>query len=238
MPKEVIFSGSLRKCLVHYGNNLPGKGGKRSQKARQPMAEFVHVGHYLVFRWLSEEHMPIGENLLRVMAWLDTQGYKTDEWEKLPKLSQQLIKLVAFDLRNLDELQKDLGYNSRDSLMSVLRGTNMSRSKKQAAQGLVARFPLSKKAGSGPADIVELVQTSAPVDHDLIIDSLGHQIQAILPLAELVFSDEFSAEERRRLRQQVANDGLHSLAQVLMGLCSAKSRDLVLEKQGNGQEGR
>jgi hypothetical protein len=236
MPKDVVFSGSVRECLLHYGNNLPGKDGKRSQKARQPMAEFVHVGHYLIFRWLNNEHMPIGENLLRVMVWLYTQNYKVAEWEKLPKLAQQLILILAHDVRNLDQIQEGLGYKSRDSLMAVLRGANMAPAKIRAAQGLIARFPIKEEANK--ADIVELKQSTGLVDHGVIIDSLSHQIDAMLPLAKLVISEEFSVEERRQLRQQVSNDGLHTLAQVLNGLCSARSRDIVLQKQDVADEGR
>ena len=236
MPKAGVFSGSTRECLIHYGNNLPGKGGKRSPEARQPMADFVGCDNYLIYRWFNSEHMPIGENLLRVMAWLYTQNYKLTEWEKLPKLAQQLILILAHKLRSFDQMQGDLRYRSRDSLLSVLRGANMAPAKIRAAHALIARFPINTEATK--AEIVELKQTTGSVDHRVIIDSLGHHIDAMLPLAQLVLSEEFSVEERRRLREQVSDDGLLTLAQVLNGLCSARSRELVLQKLSNSQEGR
>ena len=155
---------------------------------------------------------------------------------KVAQASSKTDLVLAYKLRSLDQMQEDLGYKSRDSLLSILRGANMASAKIKAAHALVARFPINTEATK--AEIVELNPISAPVEHQLIIDSLSHHIDAMLPLAKLVLSNEFSVEERRQLRKQASNDGLHALAQILNGLCSAKSRDLVLRKQDAIDEGR
>lgn len=63
--------------------------------------------------------------------------------------------------------------------------------------------------------------------HEQVIRSLAHQVEAMLPLADLLLSDQFSAKERARLRELTGSDGVFKLSNRLNALCGEKAREKI-----------
>ncbi len=64
-------------------------------------------------------------------------------------------------------------------------------------------------------------------EHDLLIDAAAGLVNTLLPLADLLLSDAYSAEDRSRLRERAGGDGIFKLANRLNRLCGEKARSHI-----------
>jgi len=63
------------------------------------------------------------------------------------------------------------------------------------------------------------------------VESLAALVRAMLPLAERVLSDEYTEQDRERLRTLANEDGVFRLSNALNGLCGPRMRVRVMNKQ-------
>ncbi len=121
-----VFRGHLDECLRHLAARLESrfpKGAKGLTKARLPIATFCGVAERTVERWLSSSDiMPVGEQHLKLMCFLDLQGYRVIELERMKRGRRGFSELIAFGLLSVEQANQTLGYKNIQDVYSVLQG--------------------------------------------------------------------------------------------------------------------
>ena len=85
-----VFREHFEECLRHFANRFNAKhppGKKGLPRIRKPIADFCGVGDSAVQAWLSEDQgkSPVGEAEVRLKCFLDLNGYRIIELERLPR---------------------------------------------------------------------------------------------------------------------------------------------------------
>lgn len=121
-----VFRGYMAECLKHMGGRfleVYPKGNKRAAEAKRPMAKFCGVSVDTVTGWLyRNDHLPRGEQYIRLMCFLELNGYKVIEAERLQQKLHNFIRLIGFGLISVTEAVEILGYNDPSVLFALLRG--------------------------------------------------------------------------------------------------------------------
>ncbi|MGD0328143.1 MAG: hypothetical protein ABSB00_00295 [Minisyncoccia bacterium] len=134
--KQEVFRGHFEECLEHFGmsfNSRIPKGTRRATQVKKPIADFCGVTIHSVTRWLHNTGMfPIGEELIKLMCFLDMNGYRIIELERMPKVRRNFAELVGYGLLSGEQATILLGYASSSQLYEILRGDwNASEEKGQ-----------------------------------------------------------------------------------------------------------
>jgi hypothetical protein len=104
---------------------------------------------------------------------------------------------------------------------------------------------LRKKCGVAPDDVTGHTKLQAQAEvlkvpvikvkkikfSDLIVASVAHHAQAMLPLAEALLSDEFTPADRERVRELAGAKTIFLLANALNGLCGERARNEQKNKE-------
>jgi hypothetical protein len=236
----LIFSGNVRQCLDHYAQTLPTSKSQVS-KARKPLADACNISLELAYRWLLKGKMPIGSNLIRLRYFFHNLGYNVSEMEGMLPEVFNFGQVICLGHISFEDACQELGYTSVDTLYAVIKGVERPSRRKLEKMTSISQTYIGKQA---PDVLNRQSRQQSHQEHDMllvvdshqaIIDALRKQIEALLPLAQVVLSEDFSDDERRQLRRGIPDDGLYRTAQALHGLCSKKSRTLTLDKK-RGEE--
>jgi hypothetical protein len=129
---EEVFRGNLRECLQHFAKSLPSKFAKGASYARKPMADFCGVKTSSVLRWLNAEStFPQGEIYLRLICFLDANGYKVIEMERMSSVRRNLTQLIGFKIISAQEAASLLGYSIPSTMFEALQGKSGYSNDKQ-----------------------------------------------------------------------------------------------------------
>lgn len=230
------LTGTTAECLAHFAAH----GNRKLLRSFIPAVDIRTIE-----RWLSGAAKPVGENLIRVRIFLDAIGYRVSELEKLDPPVLDACKIVAFDIASVDDIVGELGYPSaigaRSQTFRVLIGharvlnNRLTRLKSftESASDLVQeqeksfskRFSVPKKEPALPAQKPRAPSPMGENRNDAVIAALAAMTRAMLPLAELALSDEFSAEERQKIRDLSGGDGVFRLSNKLNRLCGERARN-------------
>jgi hypothetical protein len=197
-----------------------------------------------VLGWYERNSPPEGTVLLKLRAFLSHWGCTVTELEQLNPTVRKISTLVGWGVVTPEELATLLGNRSAKHLVAVLQGReNTSAQCLTAMEQLYTRYAasLQKKVSEYntlPA-VGEMPPTARPQKpsvrkHDPIA-ILAHLINATLPLAELVNSDSFTAEDRRRLHELAGSNTVFNAANELNRLCSEKARQVIAQPQTTGE---
>lgn len=241
---QPIFSGSALECLKHYLNRLPPPTTRAGAAARNPIISFCQCARKTIRHWMRGQP-PIGTMLVRVRYFLDAHGYRVEELERLTPLIRDLGALVAYGILNLKQATEAMGYKQEWDLLNALHGKQIPNNLKQRAvpliiehravlekrmaeyrmQGFIPAAPPADTPGLRPSS-KDARSTTAAIGSDrrLVITSLAAMLKAVLPLAELLDSEEFSEDERHQLRTITGRDGVFRLANTLHRLCGEEAR--------------
>ncbi|MBI2086588.1 MAG: hypothetical protein HYT69_00190 [Candidatus Zambryskibacteria bacterium] len=120
------FRGHLEECIKHFAarfsESFP-KGSKEAAEAKRPIAKFCGVSVATVTRWLYHANsLPKGEENIKLMHFLDLNGYKVIELERVPQKCRNFAKLIGFSLITSQQATDMLGYTQTSSLFQLLRG--------------------------------------------------------------------------------------------------------------------
>lgn len=240
------FNGTTEQCLHHLAATAfdrdPGEA----------LASFVGATkHPTVDRWFSNRAKPVGEYLLKIRYFLELLGYHVNELEMLDPTVRDAGRLVAFSIIEPDDLAKEFGYrateNAKDSMMRVLFGKSVPSADKiekarqmldacadlveEKRREIIGNLPVPKKAGNGQ-DRDQRIAAVAPAHvprrqdrNESVIDALANMVKAMIPIADLVLSDDFSPEQRKNLRERADVDGVFRLSNLLNRLCGERARN-------------
>ena len=173
-----VYRDHFNECLAHFSKNLLAlypKGSKQARQAKRPIASFCGVSVHTVTRWLYRDSPPIGEQLIRMMCYLDLVGYRVIELEKTPTILRQYLELIGFGILTGQEAKQILGYSNTSTLYHVLQGgQGISRYKRnqmfeewrkrraelenKKARARREIIPMTMDAGNRPRSIVKLME--------------------------------------------------------------------------------
>lgn len=206
------------------------------------IAEFVNCDYQAVRSWLVRDVMPIGENLLRLLFFLELAGRSPQALSELQPGLYDIAKLVAFRVIDLTRAMELLCLQDRSSVLKAL-GNRRGVSKKKLTQAVEDSRQyedrLSAESLHWQAKLVSLVpgrpgvrathqESKHAFGHSEVIEVLSQQIKAAIPLARLMVGDEFSPEERERLRKLTVTTarwhGVFELSNLLNRLCGEEAR--------------
>lgn len=124
-----IFRGHFTECLSHlidrFNRAIP-RGKHGATAAKEPMAEFCGVKESTVTRWFNSlEASPVGGEIsLKLMCFLDLNGYRVIELERMPKPQRKFAELIGYSILSAQQAAELLGYSDPKGLYRVLIGEN------------------------------------------------------------------------------------------------------------------
>lgn len=236
------IEGSFEQCLNHYR-----KHGNDESFAK--LGTMIKVKSQTPRRWFTGIIRPVGEYKIRVGQALTDMGYGIREIREMPKLLQEAHALIAYGLAGIDDTAAGFSMttpSARDMLLSILLG-KQGMSDERLAHG--ERFIAPLRAGlanarakfapvapeqsgkpAAPASERETARlTTAPPpellkDHDAVAAWLAAMLLSSYPLLQYVNSDNFTPEERKKLRERLGFFGAMNISTELNRLCSEKAR--------------
>lgn len=114
------------ECFVHFASwlvsNIP-MGKQNAIRVRQSIADFCGVEHNTVRLWLNdpERRMPCGEAEIKLKCFLDLNGYRIIEFERLPRSIRNFAELIGFGILSVEDARNLLGYTRANILYPILR---------------------------------------------------------------------------------------------------------------------
>lgn len=139
-------------------------------------------------------------------------------------LPSRLAKLQTF----VDEYQEVI-QKTHDERLASLRKRLTPAAPKVTADALKASGVQSPRHIDLP--VAAPVASVSRGAHAVLIESAANQVRALLPLTELLLSDEFTAAERAHFRDLAGSDGPFKLSNRLNGLCGERAREQQAAKQ-------
>lgn len=121
-----VFRDHFEECWRHFTNRFNAKyppGKKGLERIRKPIADFCAVGDQTVARWLSAEKpsTPGGLTDIKLKCFLDLNGYRIIEFERLPRVLRNLSELLGYDVVSVEDAANILGYARPQNIYPVLR---------------------------------------------------------------------------------------------------------------------
>ena len=248
-----IFKGTTAECFQHLGRAIQGEHLFENRKL---IADFAGVESPAVYRWFRAGKPPLGESLLRLRFYMEFLGYEVAETEALDPVIRDAARLCAFRVISMSETASLVGYPAGVSGMNMLHrvfhGKNGVHSEKlEHFKSLVDLYaeqlperqratpkllkgsvrvtpPMESQAASRPS-VVHPLRTNlrpTPQLRDALIESLAGSVKGMIPLAQAISSDDFTPEERARLRELAGGNGVFNLANLLYRLCGERARKM------------
>ncbi|MCI0542393.1 hypothetical protein L0Y69_01375 [bacterium] len=97
------------------------KSKKEAEQAKKVLADFCGVQMSTVKRWITGAGSS-GETWCKLACYLDAQGCKVIELERLPKVRRNFLEIIGFGILSGAEAASLLGYTEAYGLYGVLRG--------------------------------------------------------------------------------------------------------------------
>lgn len=227
-------------------------GTSKPEKFYELMAQFTGaLRHPTVQRWFVAECAPVGIFYIKVMFFFELLGYKVNQLEFMKEAGSYWIsKSLAFGLISLEEISQGTGYPVH-SVMRVITGRcGISQEKQEKLERLAA--PLREKLDSSAAVWQEKLKSFSaketkgepvkktqrqpnPLENSgaetvnrekaRVITMLAAHIKAALPLADLVLGDDFTPQDREKVRALAGFNGVFLLSNRLNSLCGETARN-------------
>ncbi len=131
-----IFREHFGECLEHFSKRFVSKfpqGKKNRQESMKPIADFCGLAPKTLQRVIDHNQIPVGEGLIKLTCFLDLQGYRIIEFERLGKVLRSLAELIGFAVLSPGEVTKLISYQQTSQIYTLLRG-GFSLSKEKEAK--------------------------------------------------------------------------------------------------------
>jgi hypothetical protein len=120
------FRGHVEECIKHLAARILEvypRGTLASTEVKRPIAEFCGVNIHSVTSWFFRgNHLPRGEQYIKLMCFLDLNGYKVIELERMSIKCKNFTKLIGYSLIRSEDAIEMLGYTQVSDLFRALRG--------------------------------------------------------------------------------------------------------------------
>lgn len=237
------FTGTTEECLKHFvGAHEINTMEEKEYKRRNAISHLLGINQATGYEWFSNFRMPKGENLLRLRYFLELNGYQLLERQGMPELIREFSEQIALGAMSLAEAAEYIGTTSDVILDVVMRRQGVSSQRETQVKELVElhqnkaterlrEWQATMKSLGFAQPTTKTVAASLPqlsqLNDGQVIETLAHLVLATRPLAERVLSDDFSADDRRRLRELTANgrsNAVFDLSNLLNRLCGERAR--------------
>jgi hypothetical protein len=248
-----IFNGSTKECVLHFGKNFAGNG--RAVKSLVDFCEISH--NTAVRWINGNRSIPLGgKNLIKLRYFLGAIGYAVSEVMELSDTARKLADIVATGIKTPEEATLALGFkinpdssSENEGVYRVAQGkSDTSKSRKllinkiyadgyelieAKKRNLIDECGIVSSTNFGIGIATPNVATTPSVNkvsskiHASSLSILANLIRAISPLAEEVASDEFSADERKKLRELCGEKTIFNLNNTLSMLCGERARNQI-----------
>jgi hypothetical protein len=239
---------NLMECLKEFGVRASAKDIKL-------LAEFVGVSSLTVNGWLRDvsRGRPMGEKALKAVHFLNLLGYHAEELDGLKGPIYDFGKAIAFGAISFEEAVQRLNYKKPSHLLVVLRGeSGILRGRQETMRKFCKscetelernlatwreklQLPSREEGNSWSSDQEGKSSTLVGgLDNQKrrdVIEGLARLLQACLPLAQLVGSDVFSANDREKLRELAGRETVHQTSVALTKLAGERARERTLERE-------
>ncbi|MFA6519527.1 MAG: helix-turn-helix transcriptional regulator [Candidatus Paceibacterota bacterium] len=251
-----IFEGSFAKCLTHFAQvpgeaptdkhkKVAAFTGVGEQTVRRwfngrvkPMGEsLTRLMFYLELHGYEITELEVLSPPIRDVAQIyafrilslteivDLVGYPkegrvgTDSLYRVFHGKQSVPNKRMQKFATLAELYKDqIPEKQRGTVRVNITGSTSDHKLQAPPARVEANVPVRAAA--------PLQKKSSQSEHEAIIASLAGSVKALIPLAQMVSSDGFTAEERTQVRELAGNNSVFTLANLLYRLCGERAREM------------
>lgn len=121
-----VYRGPVEECVRHFAarfQEVYPKGSRLSTEGKRPIAEFCGVNIHTVTDWFFRlDNLPVGERQIKLLCFLDLNGYKVTELERMSLKCRNFAKLIGYGLVKSEDAVEWLGYTQPSELFRALRG--------------------------------------------------------------------------------------------------------------------
>ncbi len=252
--------GTTLDCWRHYSATLP-QGTRNCNDAREGLREFLGVSVGTVRRYITKPESLKGLPLVKMRYFLSAMGYVVAELEAMQDYARDLAEMIALDVIAIDFAYEVLGYKNVHGVFRLIHGKSLDiehdpngrkrierirvlcQQKKEEVARLRhlwnGRWNIPVADTKVPNQAVGLINDGPSFaqkrsarearDNDMVI--FAGLVRALLPIANRLASDDYSAEDRREARAQAGPNNVFSLSNALNQLCSETARE-QLSKEG------
>lgn len=128
--KSDVYRGHFDECISHFkrafDREYPPSSRNRLKSGAQTIADFCGVDLTTVGDWLASggtKHRIIGLSYVRMVCFLDLNGYKIIELERLPPAIRKFAELIGYNVVSVDKATSTVGFTQPAEFYALLRGT-------------------------------------------------------------------------------------------------------------------
>jgi hypothetical protein len=134
--KPEVFRGHVEECLKHFSESLISRvtvDFRGTAQIKKQMADFCGVSIDTVRRrWIHDARLlPVGEEHIKLMCFLDLMGYRIIELERIPAGRRHFTELVGYGIISAEQAVNLLGYSRKGALYRVLQHQNRTSEQKE-----------------------------------------------------------------------------------------------------------
>ncbi len=211
------FIGTTEQCLDNLKKML--ESGEIPESHVFP--KFPRVSPRTLKYWLKGDFSPRGPNLACLRFGMAELGFSVKEVQDLSEDIQTIGRAYSMSTVELEEITQKTGANRR-----------------RIINYLVGRYgPADDVADQVSAFAEELrlrdnedFKESNEEDHKDIIRSFTRCVSEMKSLAEKIISNDFTIEERRKMREDIGRNEFFELCLLMNGLTSEDSRKSFLRE--------
>lgn len=247
------FKGTTEQCFRHFSKaNHLAESTRDIMKNRKTICKLIGIAEGTGFHWFVQGRIPGGNNLLKLRLLLTLCGYELTEWVGVASAIIECGDQIALGVLKISDVASFLEV-TEDTVMRIvvnLAGTLENRvvqmeeliqyhhddgNEKKAEWTRVIQTTGIKEPESTttsvalePFEASPQKRVKAVMNGDgSTVPTLAHLIQASIPLAKRLLSDDFSPDDRRQLREltaQASTNGVFELSNLLNRLCGERAR--------------
>lgn len=254
MPPE-RFEGTLAECLSHFSKTFAARLVENKCQTRNLICDLIGINRPTGLRWFGKmQTIPSGVNRLKLQLILEMFGYVITERTGVSDAQQELADQLALGVIDTND-RALLSFVSQDNvlrwadgktqptrenlakLLTILMSKRISfQEKRKSWEDTLSSLQLVAVTKQTPTRVVVTQPTHSPErnrsddERAQAIEVLAHLVLAAKPLAVSILSDDFSPEERTRLRELATvgrSNGVFELSNLLNRLCGEKARDEI-----------
>ncbi len=241
--------GSTLQCFTDFISRI---GHDDLLEKRRILAQILCVEENTVRRWITGANIPIGMSMIGLRYYLDYLGYRVSEITQLPRLLQDVSRLLTFRVMTLEDMAKLVGCEEYPGhLLALLRGARGFSAEREAQlqdivdayqQELAEKLLLVPKlvaikdvplvvevSGTMPGTVATKTVSSTNVSPQTANKSMRRDERFkgltlnLLDFARFYTDREVPEEVRDQLRTVVGQQNIFDLKNLLARLCSSKA---------------
>ncbi len=127
-----IFREHFEECLRHFGKTFSANyppGSRNRCKLLKPLIDFCGVGRQTAQKWIDDMGIPRGELMMKLSCYLDLNGYRIIELERMPRVIRGVLELIGFSILSANDMAVALGYEVQSLYDIFLREAGTSQEK-------------------------------------------------------------------------------------------------------------